>query len=235
MAIAHPTSRGRRRIASRSVNSTNFGYTGDIVLPVQIDVPESAQDGGTAHIAVDAKWLVCQEECIPGKGSFALDMPVRSITANDTNVERFFTAARETTPQAAPWSGMAHVDGDRVDVTLHTTTLVRTRHRSTHSRSIAKSSPTRAPKITHHPNDITLTFKKSEYFAGTPAQFAFARAVRRHKRGTSPFRSMRPTHLRRNKRYRHETSRAFCRSCFRCFSRTLASPPRSASPRRISR
>ncbi len=150
----------------------NFGYTGDIVLPVQIDVPESAQDGSTAHIAVDAKWLVCREECIPGKGSFAIDMPVHSITANDTNVERYFAAARETMPKTAQWSGSAHVDGDRVDVTLHTSALANAKSLDTFpiDRKIVANTP---PKITHHPNDVTLTFKKSDYFAGTPSRFAF--------------------------------------------------------------
>lgn len=151
---------------------TNFGYTGDIVLPVQISVPESAQDGSTAHIAVDAKWLVCHEECIPGKGSFTLDMPVRSITADNTNVERFFAVAREATPQTAQWSGNAHVDGDHIDVTLHTTALSNATSLDAFAidRKIVANAP---PKLTHHPNDITLTFKKSEYFAGTPSQFAF--------------------------------------------------------------
>jgi DsbC/DsbD-like thiol-disulfide interchange protein len=151
---------------------TNFGYTGDIVLPVQIDVPESAQDGSTVHIAVDAKWLVCQEECIPGKGSFTVDMPVHSITANNMNVERLFAAARDAAPQTAQWSGSAHVEGDHVDVTLHTTALANANSIDAFGvdRKIVANT---APKITHHPNDITLTFKKSEYFAGTPSQFAF--------------------------------------------------------------
>jgi thiol:disulfide interchange protein DsbD len=150
---------------------TNFGYTGDMVLPVQIDVPESAQEGSAVHIAVDAKWLVCQEECIPGKGSFTLDMPVHSITANNMNVERFFTAARDAAPQTAQWSGVAHVDGDHVDVTLHTSALSNAKSLDAFAidRKIVANTP---PKITHHPNDITLTFKKSEYFAGAPVQFA---------------------------------------------------------------
>jgi thiol:disulfide interchange protein DsbD len=150
----------------------NFGYTGDIVLPVQIDVPESAPEGSTVHIAVDAKWLVCQEQCIPGKASLALDLPVHSITANDVNVERFFATARNTTPHAAPWSGVAHVAGDRVEVTLHTTALSNAKTLDAYAidRKIVANAP---PKITHHPNDITLTFKKSDYFAGTPARFTF--------------------------------------------------------------
>ncbi len=150
----------------------NFGYAGDIVLPVKIDVPDSAQDGSTAHIAVDANWLVCQEECIPGKASLALDLPVHSITASDPNIERLFATARATAPHAAPWSGMARVEGDHVDVTLHTTALSNAKVLDAFAidRKIVANAP---PTITHHPNDITLTFKKSEYFAGTPTQFAF--------------------------------------------------------------
>jgi len=151
---------------------TNFGYTGDIVLPVKIDVPDSAADGSTAHISVDAKWLVCQEECIPGKASLSIDLPVRPITANDENVERFFASARNAAPHVAPWTGIARVDGDHVDVTLHTTALSNAKSIDAFAidRKIVANAP---PKITHHPNGITLTFKKSDYFAGTPTQFAF--------------------------------------------------------------
>lgn len=150
----------------------NFGYTGDIVLPVQIAVPETAQEGSTAHIAVDAKWLVCQEECIPGKASLALDLPVHAITASDPNVERFFASARNTAAHAAPWSGAARVDGDRVEITLRTTALANAKSLDAFAidRKIVANA---APKITPHPNSITLTFKKSEYFSGTPTQFAF--------------------------------------------------------------
>ena len=159
-----------RRIAVGGL--TNFGYTGDIVLPVQIAVPETAQEGSTAHIAVEAKWLVCQEECIPGKASLALDLPVHAITASDPNVERFFATARNTAPHPAPWSGTARIDGDRVEVTLRTTALANAKSLDAFAidRKIVANAP---PKITPHPNSITLTFKKSDYFSGTPTQFAF--------------------------------------------------------------
>ena len=54
----------------------NFGYDGEVVLPVALSVPADAEPGTTAHIAVEAKWLVCREECIPGKASLTLDLPI---------------------------------------------------------------------------------------------------------------------------------------------------------------
>jgi DsbC/DsbD-like thiol-disulfide interchange protein len=165
-AVAWPTP---RRIDVGEL--ANFGYTGDIVLPVQIDVPDSATDGTTARIAVDAKWLVCQEECIPGKASLAIDLPIRSISASDANVEKLFTTARNTMPRHPQWAGVAHVDGDRVDVTLHTTALSNAKSLDAFAidRRIVANAP---PKITKHAGDITLTFKKSDYFTATPTQFA---------------------------------------------------------------
>ncbi len=177
---------------------TNFGYTGDIILPVQVTVPESAQDGGTAHIAVDAKWLVCQEECIPGKGSFALDMPVRSITANDTNVERLFSVARESC--AAGSAVVRRCARRRRQCRSHAAyhDACRTPRRSTRSRSIAKSSPTRRRRL----RIIRKTSRSRSRKANiSPARrrdslYSWSRADRR---GMSLFHSMRPTHLRRNK------------------------------------
>ena len=58
-------------------------------------------------------------------------------------------------------------------------------------RKIVTNAP---PKVTYHPNDIDLTFKKSDYFETAPAQFNVlvrtAKALTR-TRGASRFRSTR--------------------------------------------
>jgi DsbC/DsbD-like thiol-disulfide interchange protein len=148
----------------------NFGYTGDMVLPVQVNVPADAAEGSTVHVGLDAKWLVCREECIPGSASLSIDLPVRAITAGNSTTEKLFDTARAATPRVATWSGSAHVNGNAVDVVLHNTHLANGQIVDAYAidRKIVTNAP---PKVTYHPDDIDLTFKKSDYFETTPAQF----------------------------------------------------------------
>ena len=148
----------------------NFGYTGDVVLPVQVTVPGDAADGSTAHVGVDAKWLVCREECIPGNASLSLDLPVHAITADNPATAKLFDAARAAMPRKAAWSGSAHVNGAAVDVILHNSNLANGQVLDAFAidRKIVTNAP---PKVAYHPNDIDLTFKKSDYFDSAPAQF----------------------------------------------------------------
>jgi thiol:disulfide interchange protein DsbD len=150
----------------------NFGYNGDALLPVQIDVPASAKPGSNVQLAVEARWLVCREECIPGKAMLTLDLPVAAEAAADPRWQAAFAAARGAQPHAAQWTGAAHERGDRIEVTL------------TGSRSDAglPSSPAldafvvqrqvvgyAAPQITRGANTLSLSFSKSEYFTDAPA------------------------------------------------------------------
>ncbi len=47
----------------------NFGYDGDVLLPVQLHVATTAKAGDISEFSVDAKWLVCSDECVPGKAT----------------------------------------------------------------------------------------------------------------------------------------------------------------------
>jgi len=76
----------------------NFGYDGRALLLVPVDVPASARLGATAHVAVDAKWLVCREECIPGKVTLKLALPVAKSAHAFARWQRAFAAARARKP-----------------------------------------------------------------------------------------------------------------------------------------
>ncbi|HUO23003.1 MAG TPA: thioredoxin family protein [Caulobacteraceae bacterium] len=54
----------------------DYGYTGEVYLPVPIQVPRSAKPGSTAHIQASAHFLVCQDVCIPADAALTLDLPV---------------------------------------------------------------------------------------------------------------------------------------------------------------
>ncbi|HYA65077.1 MAG TPA: protein-disulfide reductase DsbD domain-containing protein, partial [Burkholderiaceae bacterium] len=56
----------------------NYGYEGDVLLPVSLQAPASAPIGTTAHIKAHADWLVCSDICIPGSAELSLAVPVRA-------------------------------------------------------------------------------------------------------------------------------------------------------------
>ena len=59
----------------------NYGYEGDVVLPVPITAPASARPGQTATLAAAASFLVCKEICVPEDAKLSVDLPVAATPA----------------------------------------------------------------------------------------------------------------------------------------------------------
>lgn len=99
---------------------TNFGYDGELVLPVTLEVAPDVAPGATLPLSVKASWLVCKEECIPGDAVLTLDLPVRVAgDAAPTTHAALFTAARAALPRTDPdWRAALRRDGDAMVVTL---------------------------------------------------------------------------------------------------------------------
>lgn len=144
----------------------NFGYEGDVLLPVPIEIPADARPGAPAHVAVDVKYLVCHDECIPGKADLALDLPV-AAAAGKTQSSTLFDAARAKQPEPVQWSGAAHIVGDAVELTLHAHDMPPVADAFVVERKLVNYAP---PQIAQHGEDLTLRFEKSDYFVGAPAQ-----------------------------------------------------------------
>jgi thiol:disulfide interchange protein DsbD len=77
---------------------TTYGYGGDVYLLTTI-TPPAATDPAPITLKAHAEWLVCQEECIPGKGDFSvtihLDGPVDQPRRDS---ETFFLTACQRLP-----------------------------------------------------------------------------------------------------------------------------------------
>jgi len=148
----------------------NFGYSGDALLPVRLDVPANAKPGSAVQLAVEARWLVCREECIPGKAMLTLDLPIAAEAAMDPRWQAGFAAARAAQPQPGPWTGAAHERGDRIDVTLSGSASDLPSDPALDvfvvQRQVVGYGP---PQISHGANALTVSFAKSEYFTRAPA------------------------------------------------------------------
>jgi len=148
----------------------NFGYSGDALLPVQLDVPASAKPGSAVQLAVEARWLVCREECIPGKALLTLDLPIAGEAAIDPRWQAGFAAARAAQPQPGRWTGTAHERGERIEVTLSGSVADLPSDPALDAfviqRQVVGYAP---PQISRGANALTVSFAKSEYFTDAPA------------------------------------------------------------------
>jgi thiol:disulfide interchange protein DsbD len=151
----------------------NFGYDGEVVLPVEISVPADATPGSKAHIAVDAKWLVCREECIPGKKTMTVDLPIATKDEPSKPDGRWtmqFSRARLAEPEASAWKATNAGEGDRIVVTLRGPGLPASAGLDAfvEQRKIVDNKP---PHIKTEGDALIVDFGKSEYFATPPETF----------------------------------------------------------------
>jgi thiol:disulfide interchange protein DsbD len=81
-----------------------FGYSGSVLLPVQISDPASP-------IVLHASWLVCKHVCVPEQGDFTLTLTPGPATPSAE--APLFAAAAAATPKPppAPWQATIAPDG----------------------------------------------------------------------------------------------------------------------------
>jgi thiol:disulfide interchange protein/DsbC/DsbD-like thiol-disulfide interchange protein len=82
----------------------NYGYENEVRLLVPVTAPKDARPGETLRFEARARWLVCEEICIPEDGTLVLDVPVAAATALDEAKRDGFAAARAALPMPAPFA-----------------------------------------------------------------------------------------------------------------------------------
>lgn len=93
---------------------TNFGYSDALLLPATLRVPANASPGSRFRATLRARWLICEETCIPDEATLVLDLPVDATPRASGDAEDFkATAARVPVSPHAPsghsWRDATHV------------------------------------------------------------------------------------------------------------------------------
>ena len=92
----------------------NFGYEGELLLPVQVSVPGDVAPGQTVQLKARADWLICKEVCIPGGADLQLALPVRAAAA-PSSFAPLFDSTRAQVPRPAKLDAASvTIDGARV-------------------------------------------------------------------------------------------------------------------------
>lgn len=86
----------------------NFGYEGAPLLGIPLTLPQSLPADG--RVEVEVSWLVCKEDCIPGKARLSRPLAVGDPVPDATWAPRF-AAARAARPAEAEATGARTLDG----------------------------------------------------------------------------------------------------------------------------
>ena len=90
-----------KRLATGPI--VNFGYEGEVLLPVTISVPLSAKVGESVTLKGKAEWLVCKDVCIPEEGEVSVTLPIGKDNAPSGAANRFAAARAATPGDASAW------------------------------------------------------------------------------------------------------------------------------------
>ena len=146
----------------------NYGYGDRALLPIGLRIPADFA-GDTLRIEAEGRWLICEIECIPGKASYALELPVANASAADTRWQPDFAWADANLPQPTERIAVsAAMDGEQVRLTF--------------SGALPEGIETfellpRTPKVVANPampvwqrsaEGWQLSWQQSEYFGGLP-------------------------------------------------------------------
>tara|TARA_R110000868_G_scaffold331140_1_gene592116 strand:- start:9196 stop:11346 length:2151 start_codon:yes stop_codon:yes gene_type:complete len=82
-------------------NMMDYGYHGEVVLPVTIRLDADYADG-SLPITAHASWLVCEVICVPEERTLSLTLPAAAQSAPDSDGQWMIQAALDAVPQTAP-------------------------------------------------------------------------------------------------------------------------------------
>jgi thiol:disulfide interchange protein len=81
----------------------DYGYTGEVLLPLDLTAPAGARPGQTVTLKAHAAFLVCQDVCVPADADLSLDLPVVAASpAGDPQWGPKIAATLAAAPQPSP-------------------------------------------------------------------------------------------------------------------------------------
>jgi thiol:disulfide interchange protein DsbD len=99
----------------------DYGYHGEVLLPLTIHVPPSIAVGASVPINADAKWLVCREVCIPEHAQLHLELPVGQSAKDNPQSAALFAKTEKLLPRPIPrgWNASAKSEKDEFVLSVH--------------------------------------------------------------------------------------------------------------------
>ena len=97
-----------------------YGYKGEVLLPVIIDVPTDLRLGTNVTLSARVSWLACSDTCVPEDAELSISIPVGTTLEPDSNWTDSFISTRAHTPKPNPF--LTTVSSSNNELTLRVVT-----------------------------------------------------------------------------------------------------------------
>jgi thiol:disulfide interchange protein len=152
----------------------NYGYEGEHLLPVTIDVADSLQPGTRVTLTVDAAWLVCEEICIPGDARLALDLEVVADAGDQASRHAdLFSHTEQRIPESVNWPARFNTEGNSLSVQVVPEDIGIERDWAFFAITENLVEHAEAPMIVAENGQVLISQPLSPWMTGVPAELPF--------------------------------------------------------------
>ncbi len=96
----------------------SYGYEGEVMLLTEFRTPPTLKPGARIELFARAEWLVCKEECLPGRADLSLELPVRDQRPKrEAQWASLFDRTRKNFPRfLEDWKISATLAQEKIDI-----------------------------------------------------------------------------------------------------------------------
>jgi len=97
----------------------DYGYEGEVLLPVPLKASADARPGSTARLKAHAAFLVCKDVCVPADADLSVDVPVAAVAgAPDPKWGPRIAQALDDAPKPGPLEAAMTLAGSAIKLTV---------------------------------------------------------------------------------------------------------------------
>lgn len=95
---------------------TNFVYSGEVLLPFNLDIPWGTPYGANYTIRAKVDYLACKDVCIPGTAEVSLKLPIQVAAKPGPFAETFENTIKSVPEKVTSEYISAHIEDDRIRI-----------------------------------------------------------------------------------------------------------------------
>ena len=150
----------------------NYGYSGEVLFPVEMTAPATARVGQRVTLTAEAYWLVCSDICIPEEAALTLTLPVAAQGRDDPQWAPRIAAALADLPRRDPGIDARITAGPlaRLSVALRGTAEMRNPRFFPFDRDVMRAAAAQSPRVGEAGVSFSLTPGPANNLGQAPLQ-----------------------------------------------------------------